>query len=99
MGPPVRVRDRHAEARSLTADIAHGSHVTLPRFVARVARPIPGGESKGSPSAHEDAHRDNCTTELKWTVTFGKSPMKAVGSRGVAVAGRGGGPSLGSHLL
>jgi hypothetical protein len=61
--------------------------------------PDPGRLDKGNPSAHEDSHRDNCTTRMKWTVTFGKAPMKAVRSRGVAVARRGGGPSLGSHLL
>jgi hypothetical protein len=32
-------------------------------------------------------------------VIFGKAPMKAVRSRGVALAGRGGGPSLGDHVL
>lgn len=42
---------------------------------------------------------DYLPTRVADWVTFGKAPMKAVRSRGVVLAGRGGGPSLGDHML
>ena len=47
MCPPVRMRDRHAEARPLAADVAHGSHVTHSLGSSRgwYAR-FPGGRSE-----------------------------------------------------
>ena len=61
MCPPMRVRDRHAEARPLAADVAHGSHVTHSLGLSRgwYAR-LPGGRGEAYPAVHGAAHRGRC---------------------------------------
>jgi hypothetical protein len=81
-----------------TSHTAATSHT--PWFPREKARPRSGGSVKGNPTAVNAAHRGQLTTDqVADRVIFGKPPMKLVRSRGVAVAGRGGGPSVGSHLL
>ena len=56
MCPPVRVRDRHAEARPLAADVAHGSHVTHSLGSSR--RPVDRAVGvKRNPTVHGAVHR------------------------------------------
>jgi hypothetical protein len=64
-----------------------------------------GTPALGRPDKRNRRRMTRCTGEdcatgrvADWVI-FGKAPMKAVRSRGVAVAGRGGGSSLGRHLL
>src|SRR5206468_12502032 len=62
--------------------------------------PVFGRPSKGSRRRIARCTGDDCATGwVANSVIFGKAPMKAVRSRGVAVAGRGGGPPLGRHVL
>jgi len=81
--------------------ISHTAATSHTPWVCREGcTPALGRPTKGNPTVHDVAHRGRLppTRVADW-VTFGKAPMKAVRSRGVVLAGRGGGPSLGDHML
>jgi hypothetical protein len=81
--------------------ISHTAATSHTPWVCREGRP-PALErsTKGNPTAHDVAHGGhNAAIKVADWVIFGKAPMKAVRSRGVALAGRGGGPSMGDNVL